>query len=128
MSLKSILSPQYFIPLSELLWTKFPDELMLSNPNIYVSEEYKSITNEMIAYHGLSSKELISKLKSTEYGGDLDKNELNAYRDGTNTLNYDKSIISDSILMFLGAFITLSIILIYNNFNSIFSKIRKYKR
>ena len=124
MSLKSKLSPKYYVPLSKLIGAKYPDELSLSNPNLSITEEDQSSAYEIIAYHGLSSKELITKLRKAENGGDTDINELSVYLNDQNTLNYDKSIFSDFILMFLGAFTILSMILIINNLDIIRPKLR----
>lgn len=123
MSLKSKLSPKYYIPLSKLVGLKYPDELSLSNPNVSITEEDQSSAYEILAYHGLSSKELITKFKKAQYLGDVDVNELNVYLNDQNTLNYDKSIFSDFMLMFLGAFTIISIIFIVNNLDKIKPKI-----
>lgn len=124
MSLKSKIPHCYYVTLTKLCGNNFPDYLHLTNKSEIAKKEDESKTYEIIAYHGLASDKLIKKFSTAEYGGSIEDNELNSYLDGKGSLNYDKGILGDFILIVLGMIFTITIFYLWSKKENIYSGIK----
>lgn len=100
MNLKTILSPEIYIPLNNFYPSRFP----LSN-QLYPDRLDKSKTIEIITLHGYNVDEFINKLNNLD-----ENNELYSYINNRNTTAYDKSPLSDFVIFAFGSIISLTII------------------